>query len=34
MTKTFRFALLASTLLGGAASAQDVTLTIEAAPVL
>lgn len=29
MTKTFRFALLASTLLGGAASAQDVTLTIE-----
>jgi raffinose/stachyose/melibiose transport system substrate-binding protein len=29
MTKTFRFALLATTLLGGAASAQDVTLTIE-----
>lgn len=29
MTKTFRLALLASTLLGGAASAQDVTLTIE-----
>jgi raffinose/stachyose/melibiose transport system substrate-binding protein len=29
MTKTFRFALLASTLLGGVASAQDVTLTIE-----
>ncbi len=29
MTRTFRFALLASTLLGGAASAQDVTLTIE-----
>ena len=29
MTKTFRFALLASTLLGGMASAQDVTLTIE-----
>ncbi len=29
MTKTFRYALLASTLLGGMASAQDVTLTIE-----
>ncbi len=29
MTRTFRFALLASTLLGGMASAQDVTLTIE-----
>ena len=29
MTRTFRLALLASTLLGGAASAQDVTLTIE-----
>lgn len=29
MTKTLRLALLASTLLGGAASAQDVTLTIE-----
>ena len=29
MTKTFHFALLATTLLGGVASAQDVTLTIE-----
>jgi raffinose/stachyose/melibiose transport system substrate-binding protein len=29
MKKTFRFALLASTLLGGMASAEDVTLTIE-----
>jgi len=29
MTKTIRLALLASTLLGGAAQAQDVTLTIE-----
>jgi raffinose/stachyose/melibiose transport system substrate-binding protein len=29
MTTTFRFALLTSTLLGGIASAQDVTLTIE-----
>ncbi len=29
MTKTFRIALLTSTLLAGAASAQDVTLTIE-----
>ena len=29
MTKTFRYAFLASTLLGGMASAQDVTLTIE-----
>ncbi len=29
MTKTFRVALLASTVLGGIASAQDVTLTIE-----
>ncbi len=29
MTKTFRIALLTSTLLGGIASAQDVTLTIE-----
>ncbi len=29
MTKTFRIALLTSTLLAGAAQAQDVTLTIE-----
>jgi raffinose/stachyose/melibiose transport system substrate-binding protein len=29
MTKTFKLALLTSTLLGGAAAAQDVTLTIE-----
>ncbi|MBL9052523.1 MAG: sugar ABC transporter substrate-binding protein, partial [Tabrizicola sp.] len=29
MTKTFRLALLASTVLSGAAWAEDVTLTIE-----